>query len=425
MEGVTNFAMRLWLYLAGGPRTLATPFLRVTATYPARILPPEFAPELGPLAGIVPYTLVPQLMAAEEQDFLRAAELLLPLTPFIDLNCGCPSPTCVGKGAGSSMLREPDALRATAEMLIAGVGAGRLGVKMRTGFHTDGEFPRLLGALADLPLARLTVHGRTRPAGYTGAARWDLIALAARTTRAPVIASGDVVDLASLRARLELAPAVAGVIVGRGALRNPWLFRELAAGVEQAGVEQALDMPTLRRALAVFAMLHELGATGLDDLVGLVADGLAEETAGTDLARWDQVYRRVALALHGRVVDPDGAALAGAWPLERPTIGRLKLVWNYLRSSLPAAFFAPALMRSGDLGTLLEGINLIHKQAGAPERLPLRYTKTLDWLYSGGRREPPSASDGAARDAAALKEAPSGSSAGRFGKAAEHSAAGL
>lgn len=388
MEGVTNFPMRLWLHLASAPAALATPFLRVTSTFPLRGLPPGFAPEIDGLRGEVPYVLVPQMMAAEADDFLRTADVFLAAVPFVELNAGCPSPTCVGKGAGSSLLRDADDFHRTVRRLAKELGPGRVAVKMRTGFHDDREFPGLIAGLADLPLARLTVHGRTRPDGYQGEARWDLIDLATRTCRAPVYASGDVVDVASLARRRQSAPLVAGTLVGRGALRNPWVFTEL-----RRGDAVRISGAALLHAVAAYALLHELHAERFTDLLALVRARRLPEACGTDAAAWEAVYRLAAAALGLSAPDVDVDPLDGALALSRHTLGRAKLLWNYLRSSLPAAFFEPQLMRAPNLGALLAGIRRIWRAHG-DDALPLTHQPSLDWLYAGSRRAATSLADG-------------------------------
>ncbi len=368
MEGVTGFAMRAFFSLASGVRAQATPFLRVTATYPHKQLPREFAPELTELSDVTPYQLTPQLMAVETDDFLRAASYFPHATPFIELNCGCPSPTCVGKGAGSSLLRVADEFHDTVGTLTRELGPGRLAVKMRLGFAGADEFPALLQGIENAPLARLTIHGRSRPAGYKGKADWTPMALATERSGVPVFASGDVVDRASLDARLAVAPRIAGALVGRGALRNPWLFQELA------GAPAQLSPEALVLAVATQALLQEYGATRLDDLYGLVKEGLLLESCGTSENAWRRVYDR----------------LSPRAPLDlevsKPVLGRAKMLWSYLRSSLPEGCFEPRVLRARTLTELLSGIDVVARAAG--KSLLLRHRPDLDWLYAGeGRKQ--------------------------------------
>ncbi|MEN9834291.1 MAG: hypothetical protein RL011_484 [Pseudomonadota bacterium] len=377
MEGVTHLAMRLWFHLVSAPDVMATPFLRVTATYPHRELPREFAPELGELRPYLPYRLVPQLMAADTDELLRVAPGMLDQSDFVELNCGCPSPTCVGKGAGSSLLRNADEFGAMCQRISRELGPNRFAVKMRTGFQSDSEFSALVEPLASLPLARLTVHGRTRPSRYTGQARWELIEEAAKKVTAPVVASGDVVDLASLRRRQALAPSVQSVIIGRGALRNPWIFSEL-----RLLSSEAITFQVMRVSLMVLAQLQELMAASPDTIFALCKDGLFSESCGHNVDRWLRIYQVLGLKLwpgHTGQLESYGE-------VSRTTLGRVKLVWNYMRSSLPAPFFAPPPLRSRSLEEFMQALTEAFKVHGMPEFLPLRHNPELDWVYSGEKK---------------------------------------
>ena len=380
MEGVTVLPMRLWMHLASAPKSLATPFLRVTATYPSQELPRTFAPELTELRDAVPYQLVPQIMAADQADFVRIAPLFLRHTPFVELNCGCPSPTCVGSGAGSSLLRDADEFRSVIHGITSELGAERFAVKMRTGFKDDEEFTTLLSALSEHNLARLTVHGRTRPDRYKGYARWDLIELAANMAQAPVIASGDVVDIGSLAHRSKIAPSVKGTIIGRGALRNPWIFAEL-----RTGAPVNLKFSTLKLALITHALLHELANTDMEGLFELAKTGLFLRECGTDEDRWlhvhDQLSHRLWPSATGSIT------LHEPREVSRVTLGRLKMLWNYLRSSLPPPFFEPGPLRAGNLAGFLAGLSSAYEASGRPVDLYLRHAPEWDWLYSGGKQQ--------------------------------------
>lgn len=379
MEGVTGFPARLFFQLASAPDTIATPFLRVTPTHPHKALPPEFVPELTSLQGLHGYKLVIQLMAVEADDFLRTCDLLMDHTAFVEINCGCPSPTCVGKGAGSSMLKDPDDFHRTMERIARTLGPQRFAVKMRTGFHQHEEFPQLLSGLRGLDLARLTVHGRTRPQGYTGKARWDLIGEAARQARAPVMASGDVTSHQSLAAMREVAGATRGTLVGRGALRNPWIFEELR---RQAVVR--IDYPALRAAMVTFALLHELPRTGLSHLLAAIDAGLLEHPCGMSTMRWEAAANLLAKQVTGERWPHHDNPRECDFPFERHTIGRLKLLWNYLRSSLPPLFFAPETLRAKTVGELLARIDRLAAQHS--DGIVLEHNPAYDWIYAGAKK---------------------------------------
>jgi tRNA-dihydrouridine synthase len=366
MEGVSDVPFRLWLALVAPPAEMGTPFLRVTRTYPQAELPPLYAPELVAWRGLLPYRLVPQMMAAAGDDFLRAADLFGDTTPFIDLNCGCPAPICVGKGAGSAILRDAAAFRRRVERLATTLGAGRLSVKMRLGFDSSAEFPPLLDALRGLPLARLTVHGRTRAEGYRGVADWMAIAAASDTLAPlPVLASGDVVDAPSHSRLIAAAPKTVGTLVGRGALRNPFVFAELRGG------DTTLPTAMIAPALAAYALLNELKATAPEALARLVATGVFLQPLGTNADGWSTFCERLAALLGGS--EPSRAAL-----------GRAKMLWNYWRSSLPATFYAPQTLRAPTLGAMTGAIAGLAKDHGVPFVTP-RHRPELDRFYAGGK----------------------------------------
>ena len=108
MEGVGDFPLRLWIWLCSAPSSMGTPFLRATQTWPNSV-PEGWAPELL-VPGVgdgLPYALVPQIMSPHPEQFLRVAHQLLPHSGVVEVNCGCPAPTVVGKGAGSGLLKNP------------------------------------------------------------------------------------------------------------------------------------------------------------------------------------------------------------------------------------------------------------------------------------------------------------------------------
>ncbi len=336
MEGITTFPTRLWLSWTSRPGFMTTPFLRVTEAFPERALPETFAPELGPLRGVLPYDLMPQLLAANPDHFLRAAELFPEAAaPMIELNCGCPSPNSAGKTAGSGALRDPAWFAATVARLSTTLGPGRLAVKMRLGFERPEEFDDLLDGVAAPALGRLTVHGRTRADGYRGRARWDLIGRASRRVEGVTWGSGDVVSARSYDAWRAEAPSAAGILVGRGVLRNPWIFDEIRGG---RPIE--LDAHAFVDALFCFTLAHELWQRDAAKMIAKVASG-----------RWDGWDRRVqTLSTLVLGVPCVAATLPKSAAVSHVAFSRLKVLWGYLAPSLGPAFQDPSLRRAKSLG---------------------------------------------------------------------------
>ncbi|WP_225429793.1 tRNA dihydrouridine synthase [Deinococcus detaillensis] len=160
----------------------------------------------------------------------------------IDLNMGCPVPKVRGKG-GACLLQTPE----VAYTLISAMrGAVPLDVsaKIRLGFDTNRAVEVAQG-LEAAGVSLITVHGRTSAQRYTGQADWDAIAAVAASVRVPVIGSGDV--LSAEQARDRLKTGVAAVMIGRGAVGQPWIFSEL--------LEDGFALPDLK-ARASTALRH-------------------------------------------------------------------------------------------------------------------------------------------------------------------------
>jgi len=157
---------------------------------------------------------------------------------IVDVNMGCPVPKIAKHNAGCSLMREPahaaDVVRAMARAVRIPVT-----VKMRAGWNADEiTAPDLARRMEDAGAAAVAVHGRTAAQSYSGFSDWELIARVAAGVSIPVFGSGDCVDPEQIVERLRSA-AVRGVLVGRGALRNPWIFQQaaaLAAGRQPADV---------------------------------------------------------------------------------------------------------------------------------------------------------------------------------------------
>jgi tRNA-dihydrouridine synthase len=261
---------------------------------------------------------------------------------------------------------------------------------MRTGYADASELTALVAEIAPLPLARLTVHGRTRPDGYRGKARWDLIARTAASVAMPVFASGDVVDAASLARLAAAAPRIAGVLIGRGALRNPWIFREI-----ETGASVALPFAAIDAAVTTFALLSEIWATAPDALVATLTRGELPVRAGPSADAWWEAARVLHRALSGPRPAFDAREPLRFAPNERRTMGRVKLLWSYLRSSLPGGYFAPPLLRPPRLAPFLAALRQHHAEVAdasgrdRDEPLVLRHDPAVDWLYAGERKTPP------------------------------------
>jgi tRNA-dihydrouridine synthase B len=171
-----------------------------------------------------------QIFGGDPDKMARAAQIIEGIgADIVDVNMGCPVPKIAKHNAGCSLMREPEH---AAEVVRAMARAVKIPVtvKMRAGWDADAiNAPDLARRLEDAGAAALAVHGRTAAQSYSGVSDWDLIARVADNVSIPVFGSGDCIEPEQLVDRLR-SGGIAGVLVGRGALRNPWIFAQ-AAGI--------------------------------------------------------------------------------------------------------------------------------------------------------------------------------------------------
>ena len=150
---------------------------------------------------------------------------------IVDVNMGCPVPKIAKHNAGCSLMREPEHAASVVRAMARAVKIP-VTVKMRAGWDANEvNAPELAKRIEDAGAAAIAVHGRTAAQSYSGFSDWDLISRVASSLAIPVFGSGDCIEPSQVVERLQAG--VAGVLVGRGALRNPWIFEQaadLAAG---------------------------------------------------------------------------------------------------------------------------------------------------------------------------------------------------
>ena len=147
---------------------------------------------------------------------------------IVDVNMGCPVHKIARHSAGCSLMREPAHAAEVVRAMVQAVSIP-VTVKMRAGWDATAiNAPDLAKRIEDAGAAAVTVHGRTAAQSYSGFSDWELIGEVASGVRIPVFGSGDCVEPQQMIDRLRDTP-VRGVLVGRGALRNPWIFSQAAA----------------------------------------------------------------------------------------------------------------------------------------------------------------------------------------------------
>lgn len=157
---------------------------------------------------------------------------------IVDVNMGCPVKKVVNSGAGSALLKDFDRAARVVEKIRNRVRIP-LTVKVRKGWESDDVLP-LLKRFEEIGVASIAIHGRTRGEAYTGASDWNYIRKVKQELRIPVFGNGDVKSSADA-IRMFQETGVDGVMIGRAALHNPFVFRDISALVSGVRVADETD----------------------------------------------------------------------------------------------------------------------------------------------------------------------------------------
>lgn len=194
-----------------------------------------------------------QLIGNDIPSLVRSAkELEKHPVAGIDLNLGCPAPIVYKKCAGGGLLREPGRIDRILGAL-RDVVTTKFTVKTRIGFDDERVFDELLPIFAKHSLDMLVVHGRTVLQMYRDGVRYDLIGQAAAALQCPVLANGNIASHQDAD-RVLRESRVRGLMIGRGAIRNPWIFEQIRA-------QRRGERVRLPRGRDVLAYIHDLFET--------------------------------------------------------------------------------------------------------------------------------------------------------------------
>ncbi len=279
MQDITDLAFWRVLSRYGGPDVYYTEYFRVHR---------DSRPEKYILRSIDENPngkpIIAQMIGQDVEALQRTAiELQKRKIVGIDLNFGCPAPIVCRKDAGGGLFRHPEKIDAILREVRASVHL-KLTVKTRIGFDSPEEFPQLLDLFRRHPIDALTVHGRTVREMYKPLVHYDAIERAARLMPCPVFANGNVRCIDSARQVIKTTGA-SGLMIGRGAIRNPWLFQQ----IREAWSGELRTQPTLANVREYIEYLHEeTRQPGLRDeshvgkmkkYLGFIAPGLGEDNA--------------------------------------------------------------------------------------------------------------------------------------------------
>lgn len=235
MEGVGDRCFRKAIASIGGFDEAVRDFLRVPTNAHIKSLAKAYvANELGPIplaAQIMGSD--PHLMAGMAQELARKG------APRIDVNCGCPSHTVTGRGAGSSLLKDPQILHEVAAAVVQAVNIP-VTIKMRSGYEDISLFEENILAAQESGVRYITLHPRTKVDGYGPPARWDLIARAKSLLKIPLIGNGDILTVNDAMAMLQIT-ACDGLMIGRGSIINPFIFHQIRSRYSSIPYEPKWD----------------------------------------------------------------------------------------------------------------------------------------------------------------------------------------
>jgi len=197
-----------------------------------------------------------QIFGATPASMARAArEVCARVRPdFLDLNFGCPAHKVIEQNAGSGLLRCQPLLYDLVKAVKDAIPEVPLTAKMRLGWDHDSIVAvEVAGRLEQLGVEALAVHGRTKEQGYAGEADWTWIAKVAAAVRIPVIGNGDLRSAAdAVRRRAE--SGVSGLMIGRAALGNPWVFGDIKAAWEGRAAPRAEPIDARQRWAAIIRL---------------------------------------------------------------------------------------------------------------------------------------------------------------------------
>ncbi|MGN0531789.1 MAG: tRNA dihydrouridine synthase DusB [Eubacterium sp.] len=197
-----------------------------------------------------------QIFGDEPETMAKAARMCLQFHPdIIDINMGCPAPKIASNGGGASLMRNPQLAYQITKAVVNAVEIP-VTVKIRKGWDDDSINAIEIATLAEKAgAAAITVHGRTKQQMYSGKVDYDIIAQVKKAVSVPVIGNGDITDQQSAAIMLEKTNCDA-IMIGRGALGNPWIFSQINAYLDECRV---LPEPTVTQKMVT--MLKHIETT--------------------------------------------------------------------------------------------------------------------------------------------------------------------
>jgi nifR3 family TIM-barrel protein len=268
MAGVTDYTFRRLIKRRGGVGLVVSEFISVeglTRHNPKSKRQMRFDESERPFAV--------QIFGGQPERMRMGAEMAEEEgADILDVNCGCPAPKVVKHGGGSALLRDMPRMKIILKEIKKAIKIP-LTLKMRVGFSDSTINCTEVAKMAEAcGVEHIQVHGRTREQGYKGMANWDLIRAVKESVSVPVSGNGDITTIEYGMQRWKES-GCDGILIGRGAMQNPWIFRQFADAL--AGREPY--QPDLAEKKSVLLEFFEMMREEMPEIVAL---GKMKQLAG-------------------------------------------------------------------------------------------------------------------------------------------------
>ena len=268
MAGVTDYTFRRLIKRRGGVGLVVSEFISVEGLTRHN---PKSKRQMRFDESERPYAV--QIFGGQPERMAMGAEMAEEVgADILDVNCGCPAPKVVKNGGGSGLLRDLPRLETILKEIKKSISIP-LTLKLRTGYSDSTINVVDAAKMAEqCGVEHIQVHGRTKEQGYKGLANWEIIRQVKEAVSVPVSGNGDITSIESGMKRWRES-GTDGILIGRGAMQNPWIFRQFA---DVLGGREPYQ-PDLEEKKAVLLEFFEMC---LEEMPELVALGKMKQLAG-------------------------------------------------------------------------------------------------------------------------------------------------